>query len=215
MDHPIVPKTISNEVLDFCSSISQSDPFFVDVAVEPNSKQLFCFPNVEEKIKQSGGECITGWQIWIMPWIFIEAEFHGIWKSPENEFIDITPKQNNEKSILFLPDPRKKYKGKQVNNIRKPLTNNGLIAHYFLTYDALFAIKNYGEREYQFEIKLVGEEAEIFDWICRWQYSLRRMIVEGLSKSSICPCNSGKRYKRCCGESFENGINELKKRYDF
>lgn len=54
----------------------------------------------------------------------IEAEFHCVWESPDKEIIDLTPKSEtfgSVSSILFVPDPEKKYRGHQVNNIRKPL----------------------------------------------------------------------------------------------
>lgn len=215
MQTPTTPKEISDEILKFCRSISVSEPFFVNVQPESFSKPSFCFPNVQEQIIKKGGQCVYGWQIWESACTFIEAEFHAIWKSLDNVCIDITPKKNNEKKILFLPDPRCIYEDKQVNNIREPLSSNGLIPHYLLTFDALFHLQNYGKRENQSEVKLVGEEYDIYQWLIHWQGALQQMIISGLSINSTCPCGSNLKYKRCCGKAFEESMAELKMRYSF
>ncbi|MDO8728541.1 MAG: hypothetical protein Q7K26_01470 [bacterium] len=35
---------------------------------------------------------------------FCEAIFHSVWKSPNGDLIDVTPRQDQEKRILFVPD---------------------------------------------------------------------------------------------------------------
>jgi len=189
MGNLITPPEIDKAVSDFCTSISKETPFYVDVETEDFARPSYCFPNVNEKIKREGGSLLVGWQIWTWPEKFIEAEFHGIWCSPSGKKVDITPKDNDSDKILFLPDKSKNYNGNQVNNIRHALTQNGLIKDFFLTFEAFFALQNYGERASQSGINATDEEIKILKWLLRWRAGLQRMIIDGLNKNSQCPCN--------------------------
>lgn len=80
-----------------------------------------CFSVVPEYVSMYGGKQCTGWAIWEFPKVMIEAEFHCVWESPDGDLLDLTPKEFPLDKILFLPDPKRKYGGLQVDNIRKPL----------------------------------------------------------------------------------------------
>ena len=67
-----------------------------------------CFNNVPEKIKIDGGTMIYGWTIWEWSRVFVEAEHHAVWEK-EGNLVDITPKENSERKIIFLPDPLASY----------------------------------------------------------------------------------------------------------
>lgn len=118
------PKIIKPHVLSFCRQVCKGDPFFVPLRPLPNKSVNDCVNIVPEQIAQQGGKQIIGWAIWEWPKVFIEAEFHTIWEAPGGELIDITPKAKIFDRILFLPDPKIKYRGRQIDNIRKPLTRN-------------------------------------------------------------------------------------------
>ncbi|WP_343523839.1 hypothetical protein [Pedobacter sp.] len=87
----MTPEKIEQEILDFLHRINSESPFYLDVVPDPRSTVNGCFDNVEAKIRQDGGTKIVGWQIWKTKHL-IEAEFHGVWKKPTGEIIDITPK---------------------------------------------------------------------------------------------------------------------------
>ena len=54
--------------------------------------------------------------------IFLEAEYHHVWSSSDgSEVIDITPKRDKEKYILFVIDPEQKDDGLPVCNKRQVL----------------------------------------------------------------------------------------------
>jgi hypothetical protein len=72
----------------------------------------------------NGGKQYNGWAIWEWPKVFIEAEFHCVWESPGGELIDLTPDGFQPDKILFLPQPQKQYRGRRVDNIRKPLSRD-------------------------------------------------------------------------------------------
>jgi hypothetical protein len=58
--------------------------------------------------KLRGGSIQFGWVLWEDKQAdFVEAQFHSVWKNPKGELIDITPRQDNEKRILFITDPNR------------------------------------------------------------------------------------------------------------
>lgn len=64
-----------------------------------------CHFNVWCQWLETGGEIQHGWifgQDKSVP--FAEAIFHTVWKAPEGRLIDITPRSDNEKRVLFIPD---------------------------------------------------------------------------------------------------------------
>lgn len=52
-----------------------------------------------------GGEAVYGWCLWLFPGVWVEAEFHTVWRSSDDELIDVTPKVGGEKAIMFVIDP--------------------------------------------------------------------------------------------------------------
>ena len=64
----------------------------------------YCTANVVAKVKVAEGQPVAGWCIWYAPGDLIEGEYHCVWKSPTGELIDLTPKPDGERQILFVPD---------------------------------------------------------------------------------------------------------------
>jgi hypothetical protein len=60
---------------------------------------------VLEKTKHDGGTIQFGWIIWQMPDVLLTAEFHTVWRDAKGNLFDITPKPQNEASIVFAPAP--------------------------------------------------------------------------------------------------------------
>lgn len=209
----VTPTEINEFILFFCNTISNDKPFFVDVIPETFASVNECFPNVEKKISLDGGEVIYGWQIWIDPKVFIEAEFHGIWKSNIGSIIDITPKMKPIKKILFLPDRFKKYEGFQVQNIRLKIINNGVIDDLFACHETLFIINNHGKRKFEKEITYKGNEIEVIRFLMNTIAQLENYISNKNNRNSPCFCGSGNRYKRCCGEIIRHHIDQIREYY--
>ncbi|WP_345193681.1 SEC-C metal-binding domain-containing protein [Kistimonas scapharcae] len=215
MSYLKAPLRIDNAIEQFCSEISDEKPVYLELEAEPYCVPLECFPNVDLKIKKDGGTKVYGWQIWIWEDVFVEAEFHSVWKSDDGTLKDITPKTDSTKRILFLPDSKIVYEGKQVDNIRKPLSKNPLIRDYINTHKARFSLQNFGDRAYKHELTLEGEEYEIFRWLLTWQTTLQNMLGDNLTKNSRCPCGSGNKFKSCCRENLTSGLQELESKYSF
>lgn len=112
-------------VLAFCDGIVASGSV-LRVASRPLPGRPLneCFNIVPENVAARGGEAETGWAIWERPGVFIEAEFHVVWRDPAGERVDIAPHAIACDAITFLPDPRRRYEGRVVDNVRKALVRD-------------------------------------------------------------------------------------------
>jgi hypothetical protein len=89
-----------------------------------------CFRVVGDHVRNAGGEMVLGWAIWEWPRVFIEAEFHAVWKRADGALLDVTPKRQPIRRILFLLDMRRKYEGRQVDNVRHPLSQDASVRRF-------------------------------------------------------------------------------------
>jgi hypothetical protein len=130
------PKKITDTVRQLCNKLDRSQkPQFVAVKPEVYCHADNCFFNLPEKIKRDGGTMQLGWTIWEMSNVMLEAELHAVWVSPEGRFVDITPKRDGEKKILFHPDSTRSYNREPVDNVRMALQNDPAI-HEFMRISA-------------------------------------------------------------------------------
>lgn len=126
MSMETTPKEISKEIYDFCKEIDHSNkPLFIEVEPKENVRFNYCLTDVARYVKEKGGSEVFGWIIWECPKVFLNAQFHACWKKPNDTLVDIVPKPDKEKRILFLADSKRVYQNKLVDNKRKPLLNNG------------------------------------------------------------------------------------------
>ena len=149
--HQVVPCVITKKVRRFCEQLAPSQiPVYIPVRPEAQAVELECYGNVLEKVRTSGGECVYGWEISEVPQIFLEAQFHAVWRSPDGELVDVTPPQIEAQRVLFLPDPGRVYEGVKVANQRFAIGNAALAERYWKLSDHLI------ERFSSFEIGLPG-----------------------------------------------------------
>lgn len=118
------PSRISTDVRRLCRKLGHvEEPVFVPalVAMVPGAELNNCFDDVRREIEKNGGAIQHGWTIWQWPGIFIEAEFHAVWRDSQGRLIDVTPKLDGEDRILFAPDLNRVFCGKRVDNVRLPI----------------------------------------------------------------------------------------------
>lgn len=205
----LVPKELTPDIKLLISKLKiPEDVLHVPCRPEPDAPQNECFPLVEEKVRNLGGKRVLGWQIW-QTTLLVEAEFHAVWVSPEGEYIDITPKSLTFSEILFIPDPKAVYEGKQVNNVRINTTRNSLVDEYIAVHDALFRIENRGKRALRYELSLQGREANAHHVLNAAKPMLEMMVLQGDTRKSPCLCGSGRKYKVCHGKKIGKLINEF------
>jgi hypothetical protein len=110
---------------------------------------------VPKHVSAYGGDQVFGWTIWEWPKVFIEAEFHSVWRDSEGAMLDVTKKSREIPRILFLPDPSRRYSGRQVNNRRKPLCHDPDVKRFIELSDLYHQALNEGDlADYYGEIEL-------------------------------------------------------------
>ncbi|MDG9854134.1 hypothetical protein N7403_09750 [Pseudomonas nitroreducens] len=121
---------------------------------------LECFNIVPEHIVIHGGKQLTGWALWEVPGVFIEAEFHCVWQDADGVLHDLTPRPIPFERILFLPDSRREYRGRQVDNVRQALVNDRDVFRFLYLAKRIVEITNAGDLAYQHgEIQLPPKAA--------------------------------------------------------
>jgi len=206
------PVRITERVSKLCRELDDSQkPGYVRVQPDPDSQVQECFTNVRDKVERDGGRICFGWAIWEWPRVMIEAEFHAIWISPEDEQIDITPKPEGIRRILFLPDSARAYDYNRghyrIDNIRRPLTDDPLVLELIAVREQLFAIEQ--EHSTGRRIELEGLDLERYEGLEQKQLLITARLVSQFQppphygkpgRNDPCPCGSGRKFKKCCGK---------------
>jgi hypothetical protein len=135
-----------------------------------------CFLVVDEQIRSHGGNSVTGWAIWELPGVFVEAEYHAVWKSPQGDLIDVAPRSSWFPEITFLPQPSLVYRGQQLDNIRRPLVKDNDVKRFLFLMQQRFNVLNAGERASQLQVHLTDREAKAFASLERELAQLERRI---------------------------------------
>ena len=194
------PLTINANVLRLREKIGiTTEPVFVPVSLTDGNKIDDCFPNVKRKIANDGGSIQHGWMIWEWPGQLVEGEFHAVWVAPDGNYVDITPKPDGERRILFIPDPDRVYEDDYVDTIRLPLTDDPAILLTIQFNEEMQQLR----RKYNDgsgEAKIPTEE--LIALRAKYSASLPQPQIRTAPKvgrNDPCPCGSGKKFKRCHG----------------
>jgi hypothetical protein len=185
------PSLISAEIRSLCHDLirESTDPVFLDANPILGAHPLQCFPVVAEYAAENGGALCVGWRIWEWPQVMIEAEFHGVWQSPNGQLRDLTTPAAVGR-ILFLPDPIRQFRGRQVNAVRRPLADMQEIRDLIKAEDDAFEFRNRPEfASLQGEVELTGSAAiELLD--------IRQRHARAIAELP-CHCGSGRKVKDC------------------
>lgn len=193
----LIEKTGSNET-----------PVIVPICVEEGAKPLYCFSNVESKIKKDGGSVVYGWIIWAGELMF-EAEFHAIWKSCSGNLVDITPHEGYDDAyILFLPDTNVSYKGELIGNIRISNINNPLMDDLIKVCDFLDKVKAGGKKVGD-DYLLSGSVAKFAEILLDWRESLTNFINDQRKPNDYCFCGLPFSYEDCHGNNIAENLEMI------
>lgn len=193
------PPRISPAILRFCEELNPSErPEYLPVRPEPHADLDECFFNVRTKVERDGGQIEFGWAIWEWPSTFIEVEFHSVWRSPDGDRVDITPKKDNETRILFLRDSNRTFNfetRERISSVRRPLTNHPDVLEYLdLASRRAELISRYRRGT------LASVPAEEIDPIeDRLRQLKPNLLRRRVGENEPCPCGSRRNYRRCCG----------------
>ena len=97
------PKAVNDDILKFCSTVSESAPFYITSEPEPWSRQQCCDRNVKEYVALHGGEIVCGYRIWFNNPSYIEAERHALWHN-SGVYKDVSFSPDGEQEFLFVVD---------------------------------------------------------------------------------------------------------------
>jgi hypothetical protein len=202
------PKTITSVVEDFCRSIAPDTPVYVPIHPEPNAQIGECFFNVQEKVAASGGDIVYGWNIWEWPRVYIEAEHHAVWRSPDGDLIDVTPQPDGEGRILFLPDQDKVYDWeghKRTDNRRQAIADDPLVEEYLklsaemVTYMESNSTGRIVTLQKEDILPLLAKQNDLLGYIKKkYSRTSGRASSNKIGRNDPCSCGSGKKYKKCC-----------------
>lgn len=86
------------------------------VPVEPGEACMAgqCFENVAAVVKRHGGSVQHGWRMREQEMAYVEGAFHAVWRRPDGALIDVTPRADQPREILFLPDSQLVWTGEAV-----------------------------------------------------------------------------------------------------
>ena len=201
-ERPVTPAQISPELRRLIDRlVPTGEPVYVDVAPLDDASADDCFPLVDALVAQHGGESVIGWSLWEFPTLFVEAEFHAVWRMPDGSLIDKAPKQSPTQRVLFLADPARTYDGHQVNNVRSPLRPDPVLLAYLDTFDAQFELLNRGDRLGQHGmLQLVDADADAFYRIQGERAELHLQLLSlfpAVGPYHPCPCGSGLKARWC------------------
>lgn len=156
----VVPDPGCAHVQAFCSKLATgSESRLVDCRPLPGQPFNECLSIVEQQVARHGGQQLTGWAIWEVPGLFIEAEFHAIWQQPSGQLACLTPRPQWFPRILFVPDPARKYAGRQIDNIREPLVRDRDVIRFLYLFRRRFEILNEGDLANQHGPITLGKKA--------------------------------------------------------
>jgi hypothetical protein len=111
----------------------------------------------------------------------IESEAHCVWVSPDGRLIDVSP-QEGETTIIFVPDKSVRFITRAPQNRRRALRPDKEIADEIKRLEYAYA-----QREAHYANP--PPEAIIIE---------PPLFVARIGRNDKCPCNSGRKYKKCC-----------------
>jgi hypothetical protein len=198
----VTPAGDSQHAASLCAELSPSEqPFYVDVRPIIGEPVNECFHVVNRHLEKFGGLAVIGWAIWELPTVFVEAEFHAIWKSPDGVYLDVAPKSTPTQRVLFLPDYSRTYDGYPLDNIRRPISSAPEVRNFFRALGAKYELMNRGGRAREHgEVCLRGSEVleyhRIEGAIAQFGEQVQARYPS-VGPYMPCPCGSGKKFKWC------------------
>jgi hypothetical protein len=72
------------------------------------------FQNAAAIVRRQGGVVQYGWRLRELPSVYVEGEFHAVWRRPQGGLVDVTPRGDELTEILFLPDSKNVWNGDDV-----------------------------------------------------------------------------------------------------
>ena len=187
------PRVLTPVVLDFCRSlVIDAVPTYLAVDPVDFAVPRECFDTVDRQIELNGGERILGWRIWECPQVFIEAEFHAVWRAPEGDTIDIQ-QVGSDKRTLFVTDSSASWDGVKVDNVRRAILDHPLVHRLLASQKQRYEVLK-GR-----PVSLPQGVVETFSLSPVDQHDFHSLVFRVRGRNDPCVCGSGRKFKRCHG----------------
>ncbi|MNC06827.1 hypothetical protein D3C75_543500 [compost metagenome] len=162
MNHTVPASPASPHTQKICQQIlANVNAVWVKSEPLPGAPEKECFQIVADHVVRHGGKAITGWAIWEVPGVYIEAEYHSIWQDADGVLHDLTPYPHKFDKILFLPDHTRPYCGRQMDNFRQAVVNDRDVYRWLYLAKRCFELTNAGDLADQHgEIRLAPKAAK-------------------------------------------------------
>lgn len=198
MRRETTPPAITPAIIDFCKELSDATPVYISVHPAPEMKINDCFRNVSKLVEQVGGKQVNGWVIWQFANVFLNSEAHAIWQSDVGTLIDPTPHADGETKILFLPDSKVEYRDRKIPGKKKALTDSPLTKEYVALAEEM---ENYLVNTISRYNMMPGSPVDAHIVYAHKRCSeLLSLFRAKAGRNEPCPCGSGLKYKKCCGQ---------------
>lgn len=97
---------VTDQLRGFSESIGASGDFAVlPITGGKGMRPLDCFNNCVQQQRSMGGAIVYGWDWHQLADLLVVAEFHSVWRSPEGDLIDLTPRAVKVAMVTFSIDP--------------------------------------------------------------------------------------------------------------
>ncbi|MGI6093238.1 MAG: hypothetical protein GX348_10900 [Veillonellaceae bacterium] len=195
-----VPNKITKEVEELCHRINEDrQPVYVTVdTTVPASQDTDCIKNVALKIVKDGGDFQFGWAIWEWPSVMLEAEFWVVWVNHDGQLIDVTPRGRGDK-ILFISDDKTNFEGKPIDSILQPILDHPLIMQYIEINQQIWQRTDALTAAGKSEMAICEVVAPLIEQKDALEKEIDETLSGGVGRNDLCPCGSGKKFKKCCG----------------
>lgn len=156
---PISPRNLTQDLAVLCGQLVPGGvPVTLPRLAPLHERPADCFETVERQVCAHGGSACYGWALWEWPRLFLEAEFHAVWRDSDETLHDIAPRAGDSRTLLFLPDPARVFDGRRVKSVRKPISRDPAVAGFLRACDEEFALINRGARAFMRNVALQGSE---------------------------------------------------------
>lgn len=165
-----------------------------------------CFSNVEKNLN-SGDSGVLGWVIWQTSTHLLQAEFHSVILRSNGDLGCVTPFNRPYSKILFLPHFDFLYKQKRVQTRYKAISDAKETTPFI---DALEAIaileEELSSKEAREYINLPENQTQretLIKTIHKMETAVEnfeKMVLKNTGPNSPCICESGLKFKKCCGK---------------
>ncbi len=181
------PSIINNRILKFCDRIDTlNKPQYIKCLEYRSGEAGKCFDNVRRYILEFGGEMIVGWNIWIYKNIFIQAESHAVVETSKLGLVDVSPQKENR--VLFLKDSGLQNLENPIKSRFEVLTDSEYSKQFVNLLDSIDEKRSISEEGFY----LSQEELYLYQFLIKKFSEIRK-------GHEFCPCESGLKFKSCCG----------------